>query len=238
MLPHTTLPCIAQSDTRSHIAATIQYAVWVFYCKNLGYTTGTTILYQLCARIHKPLHGIHQQPPLPGATLCVCKHASVNLGHTSKPAGCLFIQSDNGILPTGRSWAGRPPARRWASHPQGRNLEISPREILHQPKDSQHQPSNRPAIGQTPASPDHPPGGLISRPILGHFYPCQSTHPIRQKSRYCTLRFSAQTAKIEAPDGCSHLVLELFIIFFQPLNARLCKTCHFCNYSNAHTARQ
>lgn len=29
-LSHTTLPCIAQSDTRPHIAATIQYAVWVF----------------------------------------------------------------------------------------------------------------------------------------------------------------------------------------------------------------
>lgn len=99
---------VSLNQTHARPIPRYRYAVWVFYCKNLGYTTGTTVLYQLCARIHKPLHEIHQQPPLPGATLRVCMPAQ-KLMRTYKPAGCKL-----GLPTCGRFRAVRPSGVRGA----------------------------------------------------------------------------------------------------------------------------
>lgn len=70
----TTLPCRPIRHTLARYLDT-DTPCGCFAKNYLGYTTGTTVLYQQCTSQHKPLHEIHQQPPLPGATLRVRMHA-------------------------------------------------------------------------------------------------------------------------------------------------------------------
>lgn len=100
-----------------------------------------------------------------------------------------------------RSWAGFPPARRLPTHPPQEPKEKAT------PKDRKREEQTNRGEDTTERG-DNKSHRFCT--FWDTFYPCQSAVQIRQKSRYCTLRKFARTAKIKAPNGCRRLVLESF----------------------------